>query len=79
MSTKDLIQAELEGLDETLLADIYLFIKTFIRSKQTLSQPDELFRETTNHQEEVDPLNGFIGAVAHGSLASSIDDELYGA
>ena len=38
--------------------------------KQTLSQPDEALQETTDYQEEVDPLNGFIGTVAHGSLAS---------
>ncbi|MGF1460037.1 MAG: hypothetical protein ACFBSG_13550 [Leptolyngbyaceae cyanobacterium] len=34
MSTKDLIQAELDRLDEALLNEVYLFITTYIQAKQ---------------------------------------------
>lgn len=82
MSTKDLIQAELEGLDEALLADIYLFITTFIHSKQGHQSSVETDHRTTESSEQSmiessDPLSDFIGKITHGSLASNIDKELY--
>jgi len=84
VTTKDQIQAELEGLDEALLADIYLFIKTFIRSKQVSKDSTEVPPGKTLPSarefdtENDDPLEGFLGAIAHGSLASDLDSELYG-
>lgn len=85
MSTKDLIQAELEELDEALLEDIYLFIRTFIRSKQGQSQDigthlrsQDEHNSTPIAPHSPDPLEDFIGAVANGSLASNIDNEIYG-
>lgn len=76
MSTKDLIQTELDRLDEALLVDIYLFIKTFIHAKQRQQQvPSSSPRHPSDSAH--DPLAGFIGAVSHGSLATNIDSDLY--
>jgi hypothetical protein len=41
MSTKDLIQAELDRLDEELLNEVYLFITTYIQAKQNTGQTEE--------------------------------------
>lgn len=41
MSTKDLIQAELDSLDEALLNEVYLFITTYIQAKQSTAQTAE--------------------------------------
>lgn len=47
MSTKDLIQAELDRLDEALLNDIYLFIRTFIQAKQNTSSETLISAQST--------------------------------
>lgn len=43
----------------------------FLRWNRPISVPQE------NYGSVVDPLGSFIGSVQHGSLAQSIDDELY--
>ena len=48
MSTKDLIQSELDRLDEALLGEIYLFIKTFIQAKQNAAMEKTLEAEATS-------------------------------
>jgi hypothetical protein len=42
MSTKDLIQAELDQLDEALLNEVYLFITTYIHAKQNTAQGESV-------------------------------------
>jgi hypothetical protein len=42
MSTKDLIQSELDRLDEALLNEVYLFITTYIQAKQNTTRAEEV-------------------------------------
>jgi hypothetical protein len=42
MSTKDLIQSELDRLDEALLNEVYLFITTYIQAKQNTTQAEQV-------------------------------------
>ncbi|KAB8317151.1 hypothetical protein SD81_017575 [Tolypothrix campylonemoides VB511288] len=39
MSTKEKIQAEIDNLDEKYLDELYLLIKNFTQSKQSLQKP----------------------------------------
>jgi hypothetical protein len=63
---KQELLAEIEKLPDSQLSAVLEFVNTL----QLPTQPA---------LKEQDPLSSFIGAVSHGSLAHSIDPELYNA
>ena len=66
----------LEGLEEVEICqeDGLLIVKPSLSNQSHLEQ-----RNQSNRSEaKSDPLDEFIGAVSHGSLAQNLDRELYG-
>lgn len=64
MTPKRALLEAIEHLPEHHLIEVLRYV-------ETLSEP-------TAEEHASDPLSEFIGAVEHGSLASTIDPELYG-
>lgn len=70
MTTKQALLNAIEQLPEQQLIEVLQYVKY-------LSHAQELTHRT-KPDAVVDPLAEFIGAVEHGSLATNLDDELYG-
>ncbi len=65
----------LEGLEEVEICqeEDLIIVKLYLRNQSHLKQ-----RNKNNRSEaKADPLDEFIGAVSHGSLAQNLDRELY--
>ncbi|MDF5721656.1 MAG: hypothetical protein PUP91_14495 [Rhizonema sp. PD37] len=70
MTTKQAIVEAIEQLPEQQLEDVLRYVQQLVRTEKSVS-----FNPHSNSSE---PLASFIGAVSHGSLATNLDDELYG-
>lgn len=70
MNPKQALLNAIEQLPEQQLIEVLQYV-------QHLSPTQEATLPTESNQ-VVDPLAEFIGAVDHGSLATDLDDELYG-
>ncbi len=69
MTTKKAVFEAIEQLPEQHLADVLLYIQQLANIQTTVTKPLTSIR---------DPLADFIGVVSHGSLATDLDNELYG-
>ncbi|HEY0738098.1 MAG TPA: DUF2281 domain-containing protein [Herpetosiphonaceae bacterium] len=74
---KQRLMTEIDRLPENELGEVLDFV-SFLLSKQQ-SAPIESVENTPQATLYSDPLQAFIGGVAHGSLAQQIDEDLYGA
>ena len=68
-SVKQRLLTEIEQLPESQLTEVLQFVGTL----QANVQNNQLETNSTP-----DPIESFIGAVSHGSLAQDTDAELYG-
>lgn len=77
---------EVEHLPEDKLAEVIHFAQFLARKqRRTHQQKPHQSSDTTQDpllaligSSDEEPLNVFVGGVSHGSLASNIDEELYG-
>jgi hypothetical protein len=78
MSTESMLKEqlvrELARLPEERLHEVLHFVESLLRQEQQ-TRAETLLQERDPAQ---DPLLQYSGGVAHGSLASNIDQELYG-
>ncbi|HEY0602295.1 MAG TPA: DUF2281 domain-containing protein [Herpetosiphonaceae bacterium] len=74
---KQRLLIEIDRLPENELGEVLDFV-SFLLSKQQSAPQESVdpMLQTTLHG---DPLQAFIGGVAHASLAQQIDEDLYGA
>ena len=65
----------LEGLEEVEICqeEGLIIVKPSLRNQKDLEQRNKNDRSDA----QADPLDDFIGAVSHGSLAQNLDRELY--
>ena len=70
MTTKQAIFEAIEQLSEQHLVDVLRYLQQLVRTDKSPA--------INLHSNSNDPLANFIGAVSHGSLATNLDDELYG-
>ncbi|MBE9051128.1 hypothetical protein IQ243_12000 [Nostocales cyanobacterium LEGE 11386] len=70
MTTKQAILEAIEQLPEKHLVDVLHYIQHLARIEKSPA--------TKQPTSSSDPLENFIGAVSHGSLAANLDDEIYG-
>ncbi|WP_373525908.1 hypothetical protein [Nostoc sp.] len=69
MTTKQAIFEVIEQLPEQHLEDVLRYVQQLARTEKSPA--------INPHSNSSDPLENFIGAVSHGSLAANLDDELY--
>ncbi|MBE9213947.1 hypothetical protein IQ247_14945 [Plectonema cf. radiosum LEGE 06105] len=69
MTIKQEVFEAIEQLPEQQLEDVLQYIKQLASIQTTVTKP----LTPVN-----DPLADFIGVVSHGSLATNLDNELYG-
>lgn len=69
---KEKLFAAIEDIPESKLGEVLDFTE-FIIARERIKQESRLELEP-----EKDPIMGYIGGVTHGSLAESIDNDLYG-
>lgn len=70
MTTKQTLLNAIEQMPEQQLIEVLAYVQ-HLSPTQKSTLPNE-------SNKSVDPLAEFIGAVAHGSLAANLDNELYG-
>lgn len=70
MTTKQALLNAIEQLPEQQLIEVLQYVQ-YLSHTQESTLPTEL-------AQVADPLAEYIGAVDHGSLATSLDKELYG-
>lgn len=70
MTTKQAIIKAIDQLPEQHLADVLQYIQQLTNTQKSPTAKPSISMS--------DPLADFIGVVSHGSLATNLDDELYG-